>query len=111
LEFNLNYFERITDDALREEAVESFPSVVQKAWRRWVRAKRRDDPWVAISAAQGGISLCFSGLDQTPLLVASIPELKKLDDATKREEKRDENELYKLLIQKMPIDSNGELVF
>ena len=27
------------------------------------------------------------------------------------EEKRDENELYKLLIQKMPIDNDGELVF
>jgi hypothetical protein len=36
--------------------------------------------------------------DLTPLLIASIPELKILDDATKREEKRDENELYKLLI-------------
>ena len=28
-----------------------------------------------------------------------------------REEKHDENELYKLLIQRMPIDSDGELVF
>jgi len=28
-----------------------------------------------------------------------------------REEKRDENELYKLLIQRMPIDSDGHLVF
>ena len=58
----------------------------------------------------GGISFSFS-TDQTPLLIASIPELKKMDDAIKREERRDENELYKLLIQKMPIDSKGELVF
>ena len=58
----------------------------------------------------GGISFSFSA-DQTPPLIASLPSLKKLDDAIKREEKRDENELYKLLIQKMPIDNDGELVF
>ena len=46
-----------------------------------------------------------------PLLIASIPELKKLQDAVGREEKRDENELYKLLIQRMPIDKDGELIF
>jgi len=34
-----------------------------------------------------------------------------LKDAIGREEKRDENELYKLLIQRMPIDNDGELVF
>ena len=58
----------------------------------------------------GGISFSFVG-DCTPPLIASIPELKKLDDATTREGKRDENELYKLLIQEMPVDSSGELVF
>jgi hypothetical protein len=63
-----------------------------------------------VPASAGGIVFCFSE-DTTPLLVASIPELAKMKDAVKREEKRDENELYKLLIQKMPSDSNGHLVF
>lgn len=67
-------------------------------------------PWVPIPASMGGICFNFSS-DSTPLLIASIPELKKLDDAIKREDKRDENELYKLLIQRMPIDNSGELVF
>jgi hypothetical protein len=40
-----------------------------------------------------------------------LPDLRKEKDAVGREEKRDENELYKLLIQRMPIDNNGELVF
>ena len=63
-----------------------------------------------IPAASGGVSFCFSE-DQSPLLIAALPKLVQLKDATGREEKRDENELYKLLIQQMPIDSNGELVF
>jgi hypothetical protein len=63
-----------------------------------------------VPPVDGGACFCFSD-DPTPLLLASIPQLKKLEDAVEREEKRDENELYKLLIQKMPIDNDGELVF
>jgi hypothetical protein len=63
-----------------------------------------------IPAANGGVSFCFAE-DQTPILIASIPSLVHLKGATKREDKRDENELYKLLIQQMPIDNNGQLVF
>jgi hypothetical protein len=56
-----------------------------------------------IPPESGGVSFCFAE-DQTPMLIAALPELVHLDDANKREEKRDENELYKLLIQQMPID-------
>lgn len=110
LEFNLNYFYSIADEEARQEAVLSFPKEIQKAWRAWIRNAKKSSPWVAVSAANGGISFSFAG-DATPLLIASIPELKKLNDAIAREEKRDDNELHKLLIQKMPIDSNGQLVF
>jgi len=109
LEFNLHYFEKIYDEELREEAVESFPEVVKKAWRDYENAKKLIDPWVMIPAESGGICFTFIN-DQAPLLIASIPQLKKLEDAVGREEKRDENELYKLLIQQMPIE-DGELVF
>lgn len=110
LEFNLVYFEHIPDAEMREEAVRTFPVIVQQAWARWKASKLLKDQWVPLPAAAGGISFSFSH-DPIPLLIASIPELKKLDDAVGREEKRDENELYKLLIQRMPIDSKGELVF
>ena len=108
LEFNLAYFLTIRDDKQREEVIRTFPSIVQKAWRK--TGGKTSDEWVAITPEFGGICFCFAH-DQTPLLVASIPQLKKLENAVGREEKRDENELYKLLIQKMPIGSNGELIF
>lgn len=109
LEFNLEYFNTIHDEESRLEAVASFPEEVQKAYKAWI-AKRRKDPWVMLPVGVGGLCFSFSG-DQTPLLIASLPELKKLDDAIKREETRDSNELRKLLIQRMPIDRDGELVF
>ena len=63
-----------------------------------------------VRASAGGVVFCFPD-DVTPLLLPSTEELAKLKDAIGREEKRDENELYKLLIQRMPIDSDGHLVF
>ena len=110
LEFDLHYFESISDAVQREEALLTFPEVVQKAWRAWFKNKNLLDPWVALPTVAGGVCFTFNG-DQTPPLIATIPLLKKLDDAINREEKRDENELYKLLIQRMPLDKNGELIF
>lgn len=110
LEFDLRYFDTIRDPELQRQAVQSFPEVVQKAWKAWIRGNKRDDSWVIIPAAAGGVSFTFAH-DQTPQLIASIAELKKLDNAVGREEKRDQNELYKLLIERMPINSNGQLVF
>ena len=110
LEFNITYFiTKYDDEKTRNLAIQNYPVAIQKAWKEY-RTKRLDDPWVMVPASAGGIVFCFSE-DATPLLIASIPELAKMKDAVGREEKRDENELYKLLIQKMPIDSNGNLVF
>jgi hypothetical protein len=110
LEFNLLYFERYFKDEYEQAMIVlTFPEVVQKAWKLW-KAHKLTDTWVEIPASAGGVSFCFAE-DQTPAFLASIPELHKLKDAIGREEKRDENELYKLLIQRMPIDNSGELVF
>lgn len=111
LEFNLHYFEHINDEKLREESLKTFPKEIQTAWRAWYKTRKLIDPWVTISGAIGGICFKLSDDDAMPLLLASIPELKKLQDAVGREERRDENEMYKILIQRMPIDSKGELVF
>ena len=110
LEFDLTYFNyKYTDVAEREIAVSTFPDIVQKAWRDY-KSKKLSDTWIMVPAKAGGVAFCFTE-DQTPILIASLPELRHLKDAVGREEQRDENELYKLLIQQMPIDNNGELVF
>jgi len=31
---------RLADEAAREEAVSTFPEIVQKAWRAWMNGKR-----------------------------------------------------------------------
>lgn len=110
LEFNVQYFSSIADVEYRELILKTFPEVIQNGWRAWSKNTKENDPWVPVPAVDGGICFCFVE-DLTPPLLPSIKDLKELDDATKREEKRDTNELYKLLIQRMPVDSQGELVF
>ena len=110
LEFNITYFESLNNDPEYQlKILETFPLNVQAAWKLWL-ARKLLDPWVMIPSSQGGVSFCFAE-DQSPALIASIPDLLALKDAVGREEKRDENELYKLLIQRMPMDSDGHLAF
>ena len=109
LEFDLSYFQHFSTKEEREEALVTFPLSVQKAWAQFQKGKLTSQ-WFPILPSDGGICFCFVN-DMIPMLISSIPDLKKLDDAIGREEKRDENELRKLLIQRMPIDKDGELVF
>lgn len=110
LEFDITYFQtKFQDDVTRNAVLANFPPIIQKAWKDY-KGKRLMDPWVQVPAKFGGVVFCFAE-DNTPLLIAAIPELAKMKDAVDREEKRDENELYKLLIHKMPTDSNGHLIF
>ena len=109
LEFNIHYFITTYPDDSRDAAVLNFPEEIQKAWKLY-KANKLQDPWIMLPASAGGVVFCFVD-DVTPLLLPSVEELAKLKDAVGREEKRDENELYKLLIQRMPIDNNGNLVF
>lgn len=110
LEFNLAYFETKYDTKkVREAALLNFPEVIQKGWQDW-KNNKLPDSWIQVPAKSGGVVFCFAE-DQTPLLLAAIPDLFKLNEALGREEKRDENELYKLLIHRMPYDSDGHLVY
>lgn len=106
-EFRVTYFDTISDEKLRKEALSGYPKIVQKAYDKYHKGFLEYE-WVEIYPEYGG--MCFSTGDKTPLLVSSIPSILKFTEAQDREAKRDENELYKLLIQKMPIEK-GELVF
>ena len=110
LEFNLTYFEQYQKQPeLLIEKITDYPEEIKIAWEEWTK-RIRIDPWVILSPSSGGICFKFD-TDSTPLLLPALVGLKKLADAIGREEKRDENELHKLLIQKMPINNSGELVF
>ncbi len=108
IEFDLNYFNRIINKKDKAAAIENYPRKIKLAYDKFLRGELKDS-WVEITPSEG--ALCFYYYEPIPLFISSIPSILKLEEAQSREAKRDENELYKILVQKLPVDKNGELVF
>lgn len=108
LELNCQYFDHITDNAAeRKNILKLFPKYVSTAYN----GKKNRDAWVEISAQDGGMCFFFTD-DQTPPFASATVAAKQLETARDREAIRDEKELQKILIHKLPINKeDGELLF
>lgn len=109
VEFNVTYFETITDDNARKEALAVYPDVVVRHYQKWVKGKV-STPWVRLPA-EIGISFSFFD-DARPLFLDVIPATIQYDDALDTERERELEEIRKIIVQKVPhIATTGELVF
>ena len=66
-------------------------------------------PWITLDP-QYACKFSLNGSDM-PILAAVIPAIIDLDEAQELDKKKMLQELLKIIIQKMPIDRNGELIF
>lgn len=115
VEFNVKYFDDQFRDANEKIMVlKSFPKEFAKAYIDYKEGRlqidRNDngawflvDPEIAARFYVNG--------NEVPLFVAAIPALLDLDEAQDIDKKKMVQELLKLVIQKMPLDKNGELIF
>lgn len=110
LELNASYFDNVSFDENERKAVLAlFPQQVQQLYRR--RKNTATELWIELTAAEGGMCFMFNE-EGTPPLIASMSAVADLQKARNLEAERDENELQKLLIQKLPMDkTTGELLF
>ena len=108
LEIHTSYFEHITDsDIERRQILKLFPKYVQQTYA----GKNGNARWVEIPPSQGGFCFFFTE-DQTPPFVSSTMAAADLESARNRETARDNNELEKILIHRLPINKeDGELLF
>lgn len=108
LELNCQYFDNVTSNEMeRKSILKLFPKYVAAHYN----SRKKKDSWVEIKATDGGMCFFFFE-DQTPPFASVTMAAKDLEDARAREAKRDEKELQKILIHKLPIDkNNGELLF
>ena len=107
IEFNTQYFDKITDNEKREQALETFPKVVSRHYRRWKRNKVKTS-WVIIPS---DIGVCFPFLDGRPLFLNVIPATIQYDDAVDTERERALEEIRKIIVQKIPHLTDGGLLF
>ena len=116
VEFNVKYF----DDAFRDanqkmKILKIFPDEIKKGYLLYKEGKLKPDflgdtaGWYLLSP-ENVIKFNING-DDFPTLISVIPAIIDLDDAQALDKKKLQQQLLKIIIQKMPVDKNGDLVF
>jgi hypothetical protein len=104
------------DVSYRMRILKMFPKDFQKGYNLYKQGKLEAD---YIGESFGGwylldpdstIKFSFSNADQ-PLFINSIPEILDLDAAQDLDRRKQMQKLLKIVIQKLPTDKNGDLVF
>ena len=108
VEFDVTYFNSITDLEMRQEALNSYPKIVRDFYNKWKRGKTTSS-WVKLPA---DIGVCFPFFsDGRPLFLNVIPATIQYDDAVDTERERELEEIRKIIVQKIPHLNEGELLF
>jgi hypothetical protein len=115
VEFNLKYFEdEFKDDELRTAVLSTFPKEFNDNYKRFKAGLIQTDPidrgaWFICDT---NFAMKFSLTDNdVPYFAAVIPTILDLDEAKQLDLKKTTQELLKIIIQKMPLDKNGDLIF
>ena len=115
VEFNLKYFDdNFSDITYRTKIIKMFPKEIQKAYLSYKRGTLKkdfqgdDSGWFVLDPA---CAFKFSLNGDIPLFIAIIPKLMDLEEAQDLDKDKMKQQLVRLIIQEMPIDKNGDLIF
>ena len=116
VEFNVKFFDdKFSDTEYRIRVLKMFPKEIQQAYIKYKHNTLKKDHngdslgWAALDA---GAAFKFNlNHSDIPLFISIIPKLIDLEDAQDLDEKKREQQLIRLIIQEMPIDKNGDLIF
>lgn len=116
IEFNVKYFDdAFKDTEYRLRVLKMFPKEFQRGYIAFKQGtlpkdfQGDDNGWVPLEAGKA-VKFNLSSVDR-PLFVSIIPALLDLEDAQDLDKKKMQQQIMKVMIQKMPIDKNGDLIF
>lgn len=105
VEFNMKFFDTITDANLRKQIVQTYPKIIQKSYYNYKH--NNGDAWIFLPAEMG---IYFSYFEEKPFFMDLIPLLDDLDDYKEIDKKRNLQALGRILVQKVGTDGM-KLVF
>ena len=116
IEFNMRYFDdKFPDVQERMKILKIFPKEFAKGYMAYKKQSAPDilgkkaNGWYVLDPA---CTVKFSATDNDiPLFISVIPMLIDLDEAQGINRKRMLQELLKIVVQKLPLDKNGEMIF
>lgn len=106
LEFDVSFFDKLTDKVQLEELLKSFPPVIQKGYRKY-KSSGEDFKWMIVPPDLG---VAFTIGDQRPPMVSIIPAIIMLDDYRDMEYDKDAQSLERMVVQEIPFDKDGEML-
>lgn len=117
VEFNMGYFDDFYGTVqMRTKILNLFPPEFKKGYRAYKQGKLndRDFPgdtigWYTLTP-QNTVKFNINEEDY-PVFIAAIPTLIDLDTARGLDQKRMAQKLLRIIVQKMPLDKNGDLIF
>lgn len=107
IEFDLTYFQSITDPVAREAALSAFPEFVIKAYNKFSKGKLKSN-WIIIPT---DIGVCFPFLDEQPLFLSLIPKTIEYEEAVKLNNDKVAESIKRIIVQKIQHLADGRLVF
>ena len=116
IEFNMRYFDDyFIDTQQRNRILKIFPKEFEKGYKLYKQGKLKPDfpgdesGWYLLEI-NSVIKFNLNGQDFPPF-IAVIPAIIDLDAAQDLDRRKMQQQLLKIIIQKMPIDKNGDLIF
>ena len=116
IEFNMRYFDlAFKDTTQRVKMLNLFPAEFKRGYILYKEGKLPPQfagdigGWYLLDI-NSTIKFNING-DDAPMFMSVIPALIDLDEAKDLDKKKMAQELLKIIIQKMPVDKNGDLVF
>ena len=116
VEFNMRYFrDAYPDDTQRYRILKLFPKDFQKGYKLYISGKLKpeypgdESGWYVLDTKS---TIKFNINEQDfPAFISVIPAIIDLDAAQQLDRKKMAQKLLKIIIQKMPLDKNGDLIF
>lgn len=116
VEFNIKYFDdNFADINYRLRVLKMFPKEFQQAYLSFKHGTLPKDyqgdseGWFLLDPTKA-VKFNLNSSD-APLFISVIPALMDLDDAKDLDKKKMAQQILKIIIQEMPIDKNGDLIF
>ena len=116
VEFNLRFFDDMFKDTTQKmKMLKLFPDEFRKGYVLYKEGKLKPDfagdtaGWYLLDV-DSVVKFNMNGED-FPIFISVIPAIIDLDAAQELDRKKMAQQLLKIIIQKMPIDKNGDLIF
>ena len=115
VEFNMKFFDdKFSNIETRLQILKMFPEEFAKGYVLYKKGKLKDesdnsDGWYLLDPSSS-FKMNLNGSD-CPILANTIPAIIDLDAAQDLDRRKTMQKLLKIVIQKLPLDKNGDLIF